>query len=283
MRPKQWLKNGLVFLGLIYSLHLGDPTSLTRALVAFASFCCLSSAGYIFNDFRDIEADRLHPTKRLRPLASGRLPGPWAAGAGIALVALGAAQAVALGLGFTAACAAYIAVTATYSIWWKHIVLVDLFAIAAGFVIRVIAGSIAAQVGVSPWLYVCTVLGSLLIAMGKRRSEVFAMPELAQALRPALEHYTIEFLDRLIVLVSAAAVMAYSLYTFSAENVPKNHAMMLTIPVVLYGVFRYLYLVQMRGIGESPEDLLLGDRSLTIAVALFLGMSAGVLYLATAT
>ena len=280
LRPKQWLKNGLLFFGLIYSLHLTDVSSVIRAIVAFVSFCALSSAGYVFNDFRDLAADRLHPTKRFRPLASGQLSRSVGIVAGASALVLGAVLALALGPGFAAVGGAYVLLTATYSMWWKHIVIIDLFAISGGFVLRVVAGAVAAQVGVSPWLYVCTVLGSLLIALGKRRSEVVTLAETAPSVRSALEHYTVEFLDRLIVVASAASVMAYSLYTFSAENVPKSHIMMLTIPLVLYGVFRYLFLVQVRNQGGSPEELLLGDKSLAAAVVLFLILSAGILYLA---
>jgi 4-hydroxybenzoate polyprenyltransferase len=280
LRPKQWLKNCLLFFGLIYSLHLTDLDLVARALLGFAAFCCISSAGYVFNDFRDLESDLIHPTKRFRPLASGELP-RWAGGlTAVVLLLAGLGLAWSLGPSFTLACLAYLALTIAYSLWLKNVVIVDLFALAAGFVLRVVAGSAAIAIGVSPWLYVCTVLGSLLVALGKRRSEGLAMaPGDAQAFRASLEHYTIEFLDRLIVVVSAASLMAYSLYTFSADNVPKNHSMMLTIPIVLYGLFRYLYLVQVRGLGGSPEDLLLGDHSLLVAVAAFLALSAAVLYL----
>jgi 4-hydroxybenzoate polyprenyltransferase len=160
------------------------------------------------------------------------------------------------------------------------VVLLDVFAISAGFVVRIVAGAIAVSVPVSPWLYVCTILGSLLIAFGKRRSEIVELDQAAEAHRPALEHYTVTFLDHLIVITATASVMAYSLYTFSAENVPRNHAMMATIPLVLYGVFRYLYLTMVKGLGGSPEELLLSDRSLAISVFLFLFVSAGILYLA---
>lgn len=279
LRPKQWLKNGLVFFGLIYSLNLDNPDLVLRAAVAFLVFCCISSAGYIFNDFRDVEADRIHPTKRFRPLAVGDIPRSTAAVTASFLLTVGLGLAIALGTPFLAACVAYGVLTLVYSLWLKHIVIVDLFAISAGFVIRVVAGSAAVAVGVSPWLYVCTILGSLLIALGKRRSESVGMSQDdALSHRPSLEQYTVEFLDRLIVVVAAASVMAYSLYTFSADNVPANHSMMLTIPIVLYGLFRYLYLVQVRGLGGSPEELLLEDRSLAGSVVLFLAASAGVLY-----
>jgi 4-hydroxybenzoate polyprenyltransferase len=276
LRPKQWLKNGLVFFGLVYSLQLFNPSLAGRAFLAFVVFSAISSAGYIFNDIRDAELDRLHPTKRLRPIAAGQLsPVTAAAVAGILMVG-GFAVAVGLGLPFTITCAAYVAVTVSYSLWWKNVVLIDSFSIAAGFVLRAVAGAVVIDVPISPWLYLCTLLGSLVIALGKRRSEI--QDAGAEAHRPALEYYTTGFLDQLILLTATASVMAYSLYTFFAENVPRNQLNMLTIPVVLYGVFRYLFLVQVRGKGGSPEDLLLGDRSLAASVVVFLVMTTVILY-----
>ncbi len=280
LRPKQWLKNGLIFLALVYALQIGNIPLLVQALLAFGAFCAISSAGYLVNDLRDAELDRRHPTKRFRPIASGQVSPRLGVVLAVLLALGGFALAARVGPAFLAVCLAYVAITVSYSLWWKHMVLLDVFAISAGFVIRVIAGAVAVDVPVSPWLYVCTILGSLLIAFGKRRSEIVEMDEDAEAHRPALEHYTVSFLDHLIVITATASVMAYSLYTFSAENVPKNHVMMTTIPLVLYGVFRYLYLTMVKGLGGSPEELLLSDRSLAISVVLFLFASAGILYLA---
>ena len=279
LRPKQWLKNGLLFFGLVYALELFNIPLVMRAAAGFVAFCCLSSAGYVLNDLRDAELDRQHPTKRFRPLAAGLLPTAGALAIGATLTALGFAIAAAIGLPFVGVCVGYVAVTASYSLWWKHVVLLDIFSIAAGFVIRAIAGAVVIDVPISPWLYLCTLLGSLVIALGKRRSEVSEASGALPAARPTLEHYPIGFLDLLIVMAATASVMAYSLYTFFAENMPRNHSMMLTIPVVLYGVFRYLYLVQVRGLGESPEELLLRDSSLAATVAIFLLVSAAILYL----
>lgn len=279
LRPKQWLKNGALFLGLVYALRLTDPDAVARALIAFVSFCCISSAGYIFNDLRDLQADRLHPTKRERPLASGALSLPLGRGIAVALFVAALFLAIPLGGAFLATSVLYAALSVIYSLWWKQVVLIDIFSISGGFVLRAVAGAVAIGVRVSPWLYVCLVLGSLLIALGKRRSEVLELRGMATAHRPALQGYTVEFLDQLIVIAAAASVMAYSLYTFSAENVPRNNAMMVTIPVVVYGMFQYLYLVQVRGLGSSPEELLLTDRSLAAAVVLFLVLSGAVLYL----
>jgi len=279
LRPKQWAKNGLIFFGLVYALDLDQPALVLRALLAFTAFSCIASAGYVFNDLRDINLDRLHPTKRFRPIAAGNIS-VWAAWvlASVLFIA-GFSLAATLGVSFFACCLLYVALTMSYSVWWKHVVLLDAFALSAGFVLRAIAGAVAIEVPISPWLYMCTVLGSLIIAFGKRRAEIAMGSEAAEAHRPALEHYTLAFVDQLIVITATASIMAYSLYTFSAENAPKNHALMTTIPFALYGVFRYLFLVQVRGLGGSPEDLLLQDRSLVIAVALFLLTSAAILYL----
>jgi len=279
LRPKQWVKNGLLFFGLVYALELFEVPLVMRAAAGFVAFCCISSAGYIFNDLRDAELDRQHPTKQYRPIAAGVLAPAMAFAIGAGLLLAGFAIAAAIGPAFVAVCLAYVAITGSYSLWLKHVVLLDIFMIAAGFVIRAIAGAVVIDVPISPWLYLCTLLGSLVIALGKRRSEVKEASDQAFAARPALEHYPLGFLDLLIVMAATASVMAYSLYTFFAENMPRNHSMMLTIPIVLYGVFRYLYLVQVRGLGESPEELLLGDRSLAGAVGVFLVFSATILYL----
>jgi 4-hydroxybenzoate polyprenyltransferase len=278
MRPKQWLKNGLIFFGLVYALHLGDLPLVARALTAFVAFCCLSSAGYIFNDLRDYHLDRLHPTKSLRPIASGALTPGLAKLLGGSLFLVGMGLSVALGPTFLAVALGYVALTLSYSLWWKHMVLLDVFSLSGGFVLRAVAGAVAVTVPISPWLYVCTILGSLLISLGKRRSELIEMEGRADH-RPALEQYTVEFIDRLIVIAATSSLMAYSLYTFSADNVPRNHLMMVTIPIVFYGVFRYLFLLQAGTVGGRPEDILLSDKNLAAAVLLFLIVSAGVLYL----
>jgi 4-hydroxybenzoate polyprenyltransferase len=279
LRPKQWLKNGLVLFALVYALQITNIPLLIEAVLAFGAFCAISSAGYLVNDLRDADLDRRHPTKRFRPIASGQVSAQLGSILAVVLSIVGFGLAALVGPAFIVVCVMYVAITVSYSLWWKHMVLLDVFAISAGFVVRVVAGAVAVDVPVSPWLYVCTILGSLLIAFGKRRSEIVEMDEEAEAHRPALEHYTVTFLDHLIVITATASVMAYSLYTFSAENVPRNHAMMATIPLVLYGVFRYLYLTMVKGLGGSPEELLLSDRSLAVSVVLFLMFSAGILYL----
>ena len=280
LRPRQWTKNGLLFIALAFTLNLQQPTLLLRTIAAFACFCALSSAGYLLNDVVDVEADRAHPTKRLRPIAAGQVPVSLALGLGIALVVVGLGGAFLLGLLFGVLALAYTLLTAVYSTTLKHIVLLDIFGIAAGFVLRAAAGAVAIDVPISPWLYIATLLGALLIALGKRRTELETLGvEAAVGHRRNLESYSVEFIDQLIMVISSAALMTYALYTFSAENLPKNHSMMVTIPVVLYGLFRYLFLVREGDVGASPEDLLFRDRPLLIAVALWALLAVTMLYL----
>ncbi|MGH2457946.1 MAG: decaprenyl-phosphate phosphoribosyltransferase [Chloroflexota bacterium] len=273
-RPKQWSKNALLFFGLIFALKLTDPALVERALAGFLVFCAASSGVYLVNDLADLEPDRLHPKKRHRPLASGVISKSQAIALAALLLAGAVAGSVALGGSFAMLTVLYIAITIVYSFRLKHVVLIDVFVIAAGFVIRAAAGAIVVSVPISPWLYVCTVLASLFLGFGKRRHELVLLSEGAGSHRPILQEYSLPLLDQLIVIVTAAAIMAYSLYTFSADNLPIDHSMMLTIPFVLYGFFRYLYLMHQRGGGGSPEDALLGDLPL---------LTTGVLWLLTAT
>jgi 4-hydroxybenzoate polyprenyltransferase len=279
LRPRQWTKNGLVFVALAFTLNLQQPELLARACAAFVSLCALSSAGYLLNDVLDVAADRAHPTKRLRPIAAGKVSTTTAllVAAGLAVGGLGLAFVVTPALGLLAI--AYGALTAIYTTTLKHLVLLDIFAIAAGFVLRAAAGAVAIDVPISPWLYTATLLGALLIALGKRRTELETLGVEAIGHRRNLESYTVEFIDQLILVVSSAALMTYALYTFSAENLPRNHSMMLTIPVVLYGLFRYLFLVRAGDVGAAPEDLLFRDRPLLIAVAVWGLLAIAILYL----
>ncbi|MBX6770099.1 MAG: decaprenyl-phosphate phosphoribosyltransferase [Chloroflexi bacterium] len=277
-RPKQWSKNVLLFFGLIFALKLTDPVLVGRAIAGFLVFCAASSGVYIINDLVDLEQDRLHPRKRLRPLAAGIItPGQAISLASILLVGAMVAG-LALGTGFAALTILYVVLTILYSLRLKHVVLIDVFILAAGFVLRAAAGAVVVGVPISPWLYVCTVLASLFLGLGKRRQELLLLSENAGNHRPILEEYSLPLLDQLIVIVTAATIMAYSLYTFSADNLPRDHSMMLTIPFVLYGFFRYLYLVHQRGGGGSPEDILLGDLPLLITVVLWLLTAIVILY-----
>lgn len=285
MRPRQWTKNLIIFIALPFTANqywrLSELFTIGRmvllSVIAFVIFCLLSGAVYLINDLVDVEKDRQHPLKRNRPLASGRL------GKQPAIVALALLLIVSLPGAFLAnwilgvVAVVYFIIMLSYSYLLKHMVLVDVLTIAVGFVLRAVAGGAAISVPISPWLYVCTILLALFLALGKRRHELILLEQAAGKHRQILEEYSAQLLEQMIVLVGAATVMAYSLYTFSAENVPKNYAMMLTIPFVLYGIFRYLYLIHIKNQGGSPEEMLLGDRPMVINIALWLASSAVIL------
>lgn len=278
LRPKQWTKNLLVFAGLVFTYNLLNTEMLGRVILAFVAFCALSSAGYVWNDLRDVAADRLHPIKRLRPIAAGLVPPLLAAGIALALGAAGLLLALSLGTPFLLVASLYLLLTAAYSIWLKHLVLIDVFGISAGFVLRAVGGAVVIGVPVSPWLYVCTVLVSLFLGLGKRRNELELLEADAAGHRKNLEQYSLELVDHLILIVASVTIMAYSLYTFSADNLPPDHSMMLTIPLVVYGLFRYLYLVRVKRQGGAPEDLLLTDPGLLGTAVLWVLVSVTVLY-----
>lgn len=270
MRPRQWMKNGVLFAALVFDKKLFFPVELGRTVLGFIIFCLLSGVIYIINDLADIEADRQHPQKRNRPLASGALSESFARMAAFGLLIVLAPISYLLSLEFFLVALAYLVLNLAYSRWIKHIPLLDVFSIAAGFVLRVAAGVVL--VGVerfSPWLYIVMTLGALYIGFGKRRAELAALAENAGSTRRVLDGYTISILDQFITIVSATTIISYSLYTFSAPNLPANHMMMLTIPFVLYGVFRYLYLIQISDQTGAPEDVLLGDRPLQITILLW--------------
>lgn len=267
MRPRQWPKAGIVFLAFIFSVgqeyHIDDPDSwiplLLRSIVAFVCFCMVSSADYLVNDISDIESDRVHPTKRNRPIPAGLLPVSTAWVASIALFVAGNAIAFALDwrLGLVILSYSVMMIAYTYSL--KHIVIIDLFVIAAGFVMRAMAGAFAIDVPISPWLYVVAALGALFLGINKRRAELELLESGAKSHRKILDDYTIPMLDQMNSIVTGALLIAYGLYTFTAENLPSNHSMMLTIPFVLYGIFRYMYLVNVKKEGGAPEEVLLKD------------------------
>jgi len=278
MRPRQWSKNLLLFFGLIFAQKLTDPYLLGLATAGFVVFCAASSAIYIVNDLVDLDRDRHHPVKRNRPLAAGTVTPIQAVVLAVVLLVFSIVGAFALRPEFGVITLAYIALMVAYSFWLKHIVLIDVFAIAAGFVIRAVAGAIVVGVPISPWLYVCTVLAALFVALAKRRHELLLLSTGAGRHRRILEEYSPELLDQLITVVTAATVMAYSLYTFSAENLPKNHAMMLTLPFVLYGIFRYLYLMYMKNGGGSPEEVLMKDAPFLVNAVLWMATAVAILY-----
>lgn len=280
VRPKQWTKNLLLFLALIFARTLTDPSLVLLAGLAFVDFCLLAGATYLVNDLVDLEQDREHPIKRFRPIASGQLPPSVAAAASLALFAPGIALAWAVGTPFLLMAMLYVVLTLSYSFGLKHMVIMDVLAVAAGFVIRAAAGAVAISVPISPWLYVVTILGALFIAISKRRHELLLLQSNAANHRKILEEYSVPLLDQMISVVTSATVIAYSLYTFSAENLPKNHAMMLTIPFLLYGIFRYLYLTHMKDVGGSPEEVLIADRPLLVTILGWGLVSTAILYLA---
>ena len=285
MRPRQWTKNLIIFLPLPFTINqywrLSEvPTAIRmtlESLAAFAVFCLLSGAVYLINDLADMEKDRQHPFKRHRPLASGRLGRVPAMVAVSLLLVVSLSGAFLLNWVFGIVALAYFAIMLSYSYQLKHVVLVDVLTIAVGFVLRAVAGAVAIEVPISPWLYVCTILGAVFLGLGKRRHELLLLEGDAGRHRQILEEYSAQLLEQMIVLAGAATLMAYSLYTFSAENVPKNYAMMLTIPFVLYGIFRYLYLIHIKNEGGSPEEMLLGDRPMVLNVGLWLVSSGTIL------
>lgn len=286
LRPKQWLKNGIVFLAFVFSIRQAwsplHPDTwlplLSRSLLAFVAFSLVASAEYLINDLHDIDADRLHPRKRRRPLASGTLRPQVAGVAALLLAACGLGLGAVLAWRFGIVLLAYAASSLAYSYILKQIVIVDVLTIAVGFVLRAVGGALAIGVPVSPWLYLCTILGALFLAIGKRRHELLLLGDGSAAHRSSLEEYSAPLLDQMTSVVTASTVVAYSLYTVNAPNLPGNHVMLATLPFVLYGVFRYLYLVYSRDEGGSPEEILLRDRPLLIDIALWV-LTAGVVLL----
>jgi 4-hydroxybenzoate polyprenyltransferase len=270
MRPRQWTKNGFVFFGLIFDKQLFLPAPFLRTLEGFALFCLISSAVYLFNDIADVEADRNHPEKKYRPIASGQLP------INIAWTAATLLTITAISLGyllspvFALIITLYLVINLLYSRWLKHVSILDVLIISSGFVLRVGAGVALITVErFSPWLYMITVLFSLYIGFGKRRAEMNLLAHGASAHRKVFEGYTIPLLDQFITIVSGMTIVAYSLYTFSAPNLPDNHAMMLTIPFVVYGIFRYLQLIQTGHAAGAPDEVALKDRPLQVTVLLW--------------
>jgi len=280
MRPRQWIKNVFIFAPLVFDEKLLRPEPLGRTVAGFLILCLLSGAVYLFNDLQDLERDRQHPRKRNRPLAAGELD-PRVAWGTIWLIPLGLAYpAFALDPLFALLAYVYWGLNLAYSLWLKHQVILDVLALASGYVLRVAAGVPLVQVErFSPWLYLCTLLLALFIGFAKRRQEIILLGENARNHRAILEEYTVRFLDEMMGVVMAATIVAYSLYTFSAPNLPSNHAMMLTIPFVLYGIFRYLYLIHVRGETAPPDELVLKDLPLLLTVILWGVTAILILYL----
>ncbi|MGH2442524.1 MAG: decaprenyl-phosphate phosphoribosyltransferase [Chloroflexota bacterium] len=277
-RPRQWIKNGFVFAALVFAAKVGHPALVGRTIAAFLLFCVLSSVIYLLNDSVDAEADRAHPLKSARPIAAGRLPVRVAVGVAMVALVFALALSFALDLRFGLVSAAYIALMGAYTFYLKHLVLIDVFAIGGGFVLRAAAGAEVIHVSISPWLYLCTILLSLFLGFGKRRHELLLLEGDAHIHRRNLGDYTAPLLDDFINIVAAGTIIAYSLYTFYASNVPQNHAMMITIPFVLYGVFRYLLLVHRTDVGGAPEEAVWRDFPLLADVILWV-VAAGLVLL----
>lgn len=279
LRPLQWTKNAVVFAALVFSGELFAAGSLARVVVAALVFCCASSAMYLVNDLRDVEEDRVHPEKRHRPIAAGRIPKSQATSAAVVLLGLAVVAAWLVGPSFLVVILTYVALMIAYSYGLKRLVILDVFAIAAGFVLRAVGGGVAIDVPISPWLYLCTMLLALFIGFGKRRHELASLESEAVRHRANLASYTVPLLDQIIGLIASATIMAYSLYTFDAPNLPPTRAMMLTIPFVVYALFRYLYLTQRRDLGGAPEVLLFADRPLLLGIVGWGLTSVVILYL----
>jgi len=287
LRPKQWTKNLLVFAGVVFAQHASDPALLLRAVAGFVAFSLLASAVYVVNDLKDVDVDRLHPRKRHRPIASGALSPAVAWSVVPVLLVIVAALCSWLGFGFMLVLAAYLASNVAYSFGLKNQVILDVFVIASGFVLRAVAGvellkPVAPETQLSSWLLVCTFFGALFLAVSKRRRELTNAGLLAPDQRAVLATYTPELLDRMLTIAAACTLMSYALYTIWPATVAKfgSEAMMATVPVVAYGVFRYLHLVRVSESSEDPSLVLLADRPIQATVLVYVAMTVWILYIA---
>ena len=280
LRPSQWTKNLIIFAGVLFGQRLTDRASVAAALAAFVIFCALSGVVYLVNDVADREGDRLHPLKRLRPIASGAMPVPVALGAALMIAAVALTGAFVVRPLFGVLALSYTGLLALYSGPLKHIVIIDVLTIAIGFVFRAVAGAVAIDVAVSVWLYMLTILLALFLALAKRRHELVLLADGAVDHRPILQEYSPYLLDQMISVVTASTLVAYAIYTVSPETTAKFHTdrLALTLPFPLYVIFRYLYLVHQKEGGGSPSDMLLTDKPLLACVALWAGAVALIIY-----
>ena len=302
-RPKQMLKNGLVLVPLFFTVNIwynssdlsGMSLIITRALAALGIFILISAAVYFINDSIDAKKDRIHPRKRFRPIAAKRISIPWAVGIATLMIIGGLSSAYLISVPLLITTASYLSINIAYSWWIKNIILLDVMIVASGFVLRAVAGSIAIDhtiikssggnipldLTISPWLYVVTALGALLITLAKRRQELHDGGKNSKSQRLILREYNLPLLDSLINVVATATLISYTLYTFSTgvteANVPSNHSMMLTIPFVAYGIMRYLYLIHVKELGENPEEILFKDRPLMLNILFWLITGSSVL------
>jgi 4-hydroxybenzoate polyprenyltransferase len=278
LRPRQWTKNVVVFAALVFSHRLFEPEFFFKTILAFFLFCFVSGSVYILNDLVDLEQDRKHPQKSKRPLASGKLKPSIAITFGITIMIVSITISYRLSVPFGIVATSYLILQIIYSFYLKHLVILDVFSVAAGFVLRVVAGAEMIQVPISSWLLICTILLSLFLAMSKRRHELILLEENAIHHRKILYEYSPYFLDQMISVVTSSTVVAYALYTMSEETVRKFHTdnLKYTIPFVIYGIFRYLYLIHQKNEGGSPERILLNDKPLIINILLY-GLVVGLI------
>jgi len=280
MRPKQWSKNILVFAGLLFAKDFMILSKIIESFVAFVIFCLASSSAYLLNDIVDHKSDAQHPTKRNRPIASGALSPYIAFLFALFLSAGSLAAAFRLDTQFALVLSAYMLLTLAYSFFLKNVIILDVLIIASGFVFRAMAGAYAIQEVVSSWLIICTIFLALFIVLGKRRAEIVALGSQACNVRPTLAEYDLRYLDHLIIISNAACLIAYSLYTLDPGTVEKfgSRNLVFTLPIVIFGLFRYLYLIYHKNLGESPENAILGDMPILTSVGLYLVTVAIILY-----
>ncbi|KPJ69903.1 phosphoribose diphosphate:decaprenyl-phosphate phosphoribosyltransferase [candidate division WOR-1 bacterium DG_54_3] len=281
MRPHQWSKNFFIYAALIFSQNIFNLPLLVKTTIAFSAFCLISSALYIFNDLKDLEEDKLHPLKSKRPIASGKIKKSTAILVIIVLSLLGFSSAFTLNKNYFIIILVYFLLQVSYSIKLKHIVILDVFVVAVGFLIRVVAGGLAIEVSLSSWLLICTILLALFLALSKRRHELILLEDDASEHRPILEEYSPYLLDQMIAVVTASTVIGYCLYTISEDTVTKfgTTNLIFTVPFVLYGIFRYLYLIHQKIEGGSPEALIIKDKPLLIDIFLWITTAVIILYL----
>ncbi len=280
MRPQQWTKNLLLFAAILFAGKANDQEAVGEVLVGFAAFCLLSGATYLLNDSLDAAQDRQHPEKRHRPIAAGRIPVYEGILLAVLFGLLGIVMSYFIAWGFFVIAVLYLVLTTAYSLWLKHIVILDVLAVSLGYVLRAVAGAAAISVEISPWLIICTLLLTLFIALAKRRGELVQLEAEAINHRKILEHYSPQLLDQMIAVVTASTVVAYCLYTVDDRTlqVVGTHNLVYTVPLVIYGIFRYLYLMHEKKLGDHPDQLLLTDGPLLVTVALYAATVAVMLY-----
>lgn len=281
LRPKQWIKNLFIFAGLLFSLNVLNPPFLIKAILAFIIFCFLSGTVYLLNDLADREKDSHHPLKCKRPIASGRLPVNYARTAFVFLTVFSLLMAYFLNLPFFFVALAYLFLQVAYTFYLKNKVILDVFAIAFGFVLRVAAGAVVISVEISSWLLTCTILIALFLGLSKRRHELVTLESGAERHRKVLRKYSPYLLDQMISVVTASTVIAYALYTMDEETTTKlgTKNLIFTLPFVIYGIFRYLYLIHQKGEGGNPENILVKDRALMINILLWIVVVSIILYI----